>query len=86
MPLDANNRNCWIESGDLLGVIGDPNQLEAVSRLPEADVKLIQPDQAVRLRRQPAPGESGPLERSPESAWSTRQTHIEKTHPSAVQT
>jgi len=56
-PLDSANRQCWLERGDLVGIIGNPSRLEAVLQLPEAEIKSIRLGLPVRLRLNCSPGE-----------------------------
>lgn len=48
-PLDRRNRGCFIESGTLLCLVGDPERLEVMLYVVEDDVEAIQPGQLVRI-------------------------------------
>lgn len=55
-PLDVRNRGSLLESGVLVGWVGDPRQLEAVVYLSESDVERVNVGSAARLRFAAWPG------------------------------
>ncbi|HEX5105719.1 MAG TPA: HlyD family efflux transporter periplasmic adaptor subunit, partial [Pirellulaceae bacterium] len=56
-PLDAENQGCRLEAGSSFCQIGDPERLQAVIIVNEADVQRLRPGQLVRLNLQQTPGE-----------------------------
>ena len=48
-PLEPRNLGCWVEPGTLLGMIADPERLEALVAIDQADVAEVQPGQMVRI-------------------------------------
>jgi len=55
-PLDETNRGCFLETGTLFCMIGNPNRLEAVVYVDQADVQFVSTGQRVRLRLDTLPG------------------------------
>ncbi len=49
-PLDSQNRGCLFESGDVLCLIGEPRQLEAVVLVDQADVEFLRCGQQVQIQ------------------------------------
>jgi len=56
-PLLARNTNCYILTGDLVCLIGEPRKSEAMLLLSQADVDLVQLGAAVRVRLEHEPGQ-----------------------------
>jgi hypothetical protein len=54
-PLDERNCRCFLETGTLVCLIGDPHCLEAVVTIEQQDVGLLQVGQQVRLKLDAAP-------------------------------
>jgi len=48
-PLDKQNREIWLTQGQPFCYVGDPQQLEAVLVVDQADVQLVRPGQEVLL-------------------------------------
>ena len=48
-PFDERNQNAWYDVSDMICQVGDPNQLEAMLIVDQADVELIQPGFPVRI-------------------------------------
>ena len=48
-PLEPRNLGCWVEPGTVLCMVADPNKLEALVAIDQADVAEVQPGQTVRL-------------------------------------
>jgi len=46
-PLSGENRGGWFDANTVFGVIGDPQQMEAVIVIAQSDIQLVQPGQAV---------------------------------------
>jgi len=57
-PLDANNVGAFLSTGVELCAIGDPNQLEALLLVDQADIRFIALKQRVRVRVHHTPGET----------------------------
>ncbi len=57
-PFDPDNQGCFVEAGELLGIVGNPGRFEAVMRLSETDVKHVKISSPVRLRLNGNPGKS----------------------------
>lgn len=57
-PLDPRNRGAFLETGTVVCLIGDPDQLEATLVIDQADSDLIRPGQKVQIRFAELPGES----------------------------
>jgi putative peptide zinc metalloprotease protein len=55
-PLDSENRNCYVEPGELICVIGDPSRLEAVVPIVHEQVALIEVGSSVSMRLNHHPG------------------------------
>jgi putative peptide zinc metalloprotease protein len=55
LPLDPANRNAFMESGDLLGILIDPSKVVAHLYLHQADIQDIRVGQEVRLRLHQSP-------------------------------
>jgi putative peptide zinc metalloprotease protein len=49
-PLDATNHGCFLEEGTLFCLVGDPQRLEAVAMIDQAETDLIQAGQRVKIR------------------------------------
>jgi putative peptide zinc metalloprotease protein len=49
-PLDPSNVGSYLEVGTLVGLVGDPNRVEARLTIDEADIGRVAPGQQVRLR------------------------------------
>lgn len=49
-PLDPSNRTCHIETGDLLCLVGDPKQFQALLLVDQSDINLVQAGQDVTIR------------------------------------
>jgi putative peptide zinc metalloprotease protein len=56
-PLDEQNLGCNLESGELFCLVGDPQRVEAVALVDQADVPLVRPGQNVRLQLAESPGQ-----------------------------
>jgi putative peptide zinc metalloprotease protein len=56
-PLDEQNLGCNLESGELFCLVGDPQQVEAVALVDQAEVPLVRPGQNVRLQLAESPGQ-----------------------------
>jgi putative peptide zinc metalloprotease protein len=55
-PLEERNRRCYLETGTLFCLIGDPQRLEAVLVVDQADVEFIRAGQAVTMHFDCLPG------------------------------
>lgn len=55
-PLEHHNLGCWLETGMLFCIIGDPQFLEPILILNQTDVDLVQPGQRVRIVLEQIPG------------------------------
>jgi putative peptide zinc metalloprotease protein len=55
-PLDPANLGSFLETGTLFCLVGDPDQLEAVLVIDQADVEFVRTGQTVRLALDQAPG------------------------------
>jgi putative peptide zinc metalloprotease protein len=55
--LDQGNRGAQVKAGTLICLVGDPQRLTAVLLVDDADVKRLQPGQAVRMRIDQLPGQ-----------------------------
>jgi putative peptide zinc metalloprotease protein len=49
-PLDSQNRGCYLETGSLVCLVGDPARLEAILVVEQSAVPFVSAGQAVRLR------------------------------------
>jgi putative peptide zinc metalloprotease protein len=49
-PLDPPNRGCYLESGSLVCLVGDPQRLEALLIVEQTDIVFARIGQSVRLR------------------------------------
>jgi putative peptide zinc metalloprotease protein len=56
-PLDAENLGCRLEAGTLLCQIGEPDRLEALVIVGEAEVERLRAGQQIRLSLHMSPGE-----------------------------
>ncbi len=56
-PLQAHNRGCYLETGTLLAMVGDPTRLEAMLAVDQADVEYVRAGQRVKLRLAELPAE-----------------------------
>ncbi|MDX1943938.1 MAG: HlyD family efflux transporter periplasmic adaptor subunit [Pirellulaceae bacterium] len=54
-PLDRRNRGCYLESGQLVALVGDPQRLEAVLIIEQGDMPLVRLGQRVSLRVEQGP-------------------------------
>ncbi len=54
--LDEHNRGAWLTAGTLVGVVGDPERLEAIAIIDQGDVDLVQIGHIVRLHPDELPG------------------------------
>jgi putative peptide zinc metalloprotease protein len=57
LPLDAQNRGCFLETGTLLCQIGDPQKFEASLMLDQSDIEFVHPGQEVRVQLDQRPGQ-----------------------------
>jgi putative peptide zinc metalloprotease protein len=48
-PLDANNLDCQLQSGDMLCIIGEPHTMDAIVFVAQGDNELIQAGQSAEL-------------------------------------
>lgn len=48
-PTDAENIGCYLETGTLVCLVGDPRRLRAVVYVDEQNVQLVRPGQPVRI-------------------------------------
>jgi putative peptide zinc metalloprotease protein len=55
-PLDADNRNCFLEKQTLVCLVGDPHQMRARLMVDQSEAKQISAGQAVGLMFDSAPG------------------------------
>jgi putative peptide zinc metalloprotease protein len=55
-PLDAANRGCFMDTGSLFCLVGDPDQLEGRAVVSQADIQDVRPGQRVRIRLDQLPG------------------------------
>ncbi len=55
-PLESRNAHCYVEPGDLLGVVGDPTALQAVLLVSQDDIERITPGAPVSIRLEHTPG------------------------------
>lgn len=55
-PLDAGNLGCYLETGTLFCLIGDPQDIQPVLLIDQADVGLVRLGAEVRLRLKQTPG------------------------------
>jgi putative peptide zinc metalloprotease protein len=56
-PLDPRNRGCYLETGTLLCLVGDPSHLEAVLFVDQADLRFVSTGQRVEVQLDELPGE-----------------------------
>jgi putative peptide zinc metalloprotease protein len=54
-PLAPENRGCYLETGQLVCLVGDPARLEAMLVIDQGAVPFVQPGQTVRVRIEQAP-------------------------------
>ena len=54
--LDPRSRGAYLETGTLFCTIGDPDRLEGVLVIDQADMKFVRQGQGVRLKFDPMPG------------------------------
>lgn len=57
-PLDACNRNCFVDAGELLCLIGEPDEVEALAGIPSSDLPAVALGSEVRLRIAQLPGQT----------------------------
>lgn len=57
-PLDRQNLGAHLETGTLVGLVGDPQRFEAILHVGENDVELVRPGQSVALVLDHLPGET----------------------------
>ena len=55
-PLQLRNQGSYLETGTTLCLIGDPQRLEAVLVVDQADIEFVAPEQSVRLILDQLPG------------------------------
>lgn len=55
-PLDPRNRGCALDTGTLVCLIGDPNRLEALLVIDQADMEFVAVGQRVRIQLEQSPG------------------------------
>lgn len=55
-PLDKENRLCYLETGDRLCLLGDPQRCEVIVTVPQAEIVFLQPGQSADLRFDRFPG------------------------------
>lgn len=48
-PLDTENRNCHLETGTLVCLVGDPDRMEAILIIDQSDVEFVREGQTVRV-------------------------------------
>lgn len=56
-PLDAHNLGCFLDTGTLVCLIGQPDQFEGVLHVAQTDVEMVQPGQRVRMMLDHLPGQ-----------------------------
>jgi putative peptide zinc metalloprotease protein len=56
-PLEPRNRECQLESGTLVCLVGDPNALEAILVIDQSEIEFVAPGQNVRIQLDQGPGE-----------------------------
>jgi putative peptide zinc metalloprotease protein len=49
-PLDADNLGCWLDTGTMFCMIGDPGRLEATAIIDQSDVEFVTSGQRVGLQ------------------------------------
>ncbi len=49
-PLEAHNLGAFLQESDLFCLIGDPNKMEAILIIDQADIDFVAPGQAVKLK------------------------------------
>lgn len=54
-PLDPHNRGCYLETGTLVCLVGNPGRLEALLAIEQSEVSLVRVGQRVRVRIEQAP-------------------------------
>jgi len=57
-PLEPQNQGAFLSTGDELCMIGDPDRLEAMLLVDQADIKFVRAGQPVRIRLHQTPGET----------------------------
>ncbi|MEX0718631.1 MAG: site-2 protease family protein [Planctomycetaceae bacterium] len=55
-PLDPRNRGCFLDTGTLVCLVGDPARQEARLVIDQAGVRYVRPGQRVRIRLDQLPG------------------------------
>jgi putative peptide zinc metalloprotease protein len=48
-PLEEGNRGSYLEAGTLLCLIGDPDRLQGVAVIDQADIEFVRPEQRVKI-------------------------------------
>ena len=48
-PLLEKNMGCWLEKGEVVGIVGDPNRLDAFALIRQESVDLVQPGQTAKV-------------------------------------
>ncbi len=56
-PFDEKNKGCVMTSGQTLCLIGDPNQLEAMLAIDQADIEFVQEGDEVEIKIDELPGD-----------------------------
>jgi putative peptide zinc metalloprotease protein len=54
-PLDPHNRGCFLETGSLVCLVGNPQRLEALLVIEQSEVAFVRVGQPVRVRIEQAP-------------------------------
>ena len=57
-PLDASNHGAYLETGAMLCMVGDPQRLEALAVIDQAEVEFVRTGQRVRIRLEQLPGKT----------------------------
>jgi len=55
-PLDARNLGCYLKTGTLFCMVGDPSRLEAVLVIHQSDLSFVRTGQRVRITLDESPG------------------------------
>jgi putative peptide zinc metalloprotease protein len=77
-PLDQKNVGCTLEAGDLLCIVGDADQHEAIVYVEESDAPFVEPDRYVRLWLDQFPNRrfTGTVTSDPQSAIHDAPTEL----------
>lgn len=57
-PLEQRNLGCYLETGTLVALVGDPRRFEAILHIDESDVELVRPGQRVQIALDHMPGQT----------------------------